>query len=125
MSAGEVSFGVLATYSTLLYKLESQTEKFCERRKSGVLRLSLPTTMVDTQDVDYLSSLLGMQLRVHTTDDRMFVGEFRCTDNVMYHQPLPPLDYSDIYTGIECHSRSDTGVQAARTLGRPECYHRA
>jgi N-alpha-acetyltransferase 38, NatC auxiliary subunit len=32
--------------------------------------------------VTYLESLLNKQLRVHTTDSRMFVGEFRCTDNV-------------------------------------------
>ncbi|KAL8859647.1 MAG: hypothetical protein Q9178_003761 [Gyalolechia marmorata] len=30
---------------------------------------------------DYLGTLLGKQLRIHTTDTRMFVGEFKCTDN--------------------------------------------
>ncbi|MCJ1428394.1 hypothetical protein MMC29_006304 [Sticta canariensis] len=29
----------------------------------------------------YLSSMLGKQLRIHTTDTRMFVGDFKCTDN--------------------------------------------
>ncbi|OJJ46948.1 hypothetical protein ASPZODRAFT_131864 [Penicilliopsis zonata CBS 506.65] len=28
----------------------------------------------------YLESLLGQTLRVHTTDTRMFVGIFKCTD---------------------------------------------
>ena len=31
---------------------------------------------------DYLGRLLGKQLRIHTTDARVFVGEFKCTDNV-------------------------------------------
>lgn len=30
----------------------------------------------------YLGSMLGKQLRIHTTDLRIFVGEFKCTDNV-------------------------------------------
>jgi len=37
--------------------------------------------MENHEAVEYLSSLLGKQLRVHTTDTRMFVGEFKCTDN--------------------------------------------
>ncbi|KAJ5684431.1 Ribonucleoprotein LSM domain eukaryotic/archaea-type [Penicillium maclennaniae] len=32
------------------------------------------------QGVRYLDSLLGRQLRIHTTDSRMFVGIFKCTD---------------------------------------------
>ncbi|KAL9118572.1 MAG: hypothetical protein Q9187_004883 [Circinaria calcarea] len=30
---------------------------------------------------NYLTSLLNRLLRVHTNDTRMFVGEFKCTDN--------------------------------------------
>lgn len=30
--------------------------------------------------VQYLDGLLGRSLRVHTTDSRMFVGIFKCTD---------------------------------------------
>lgn len=33
---------------------------------------------------DYLESKLGKQLRIHTDDSRMFVGEFKCTDNVNF-----------------------------------------
>lgn len=29
----------------------------------------------------YLHSMLGQNLRIHTTDTRMFVGDFKCTDN--------------------------------------------
>ncbi|KAJ5912875.1 hypothetical protein N7504_001758 [Penicillium tannophilum] len=32
------------------------------------------------QAVQYLDQLIGRQLRVHTTDSRMFVGIFKCTD---------------------------------------------
>lgn len=31
---------------------------------------------------DYLSSLLNQNLRIHTTDGRMFRGAFKCTDPV-------------------------------------------
>jgi hypothetical protein len=34
------------------------------------------------QAVQYLDGLLGRQLRIHTTDSRMFVGIFKCTDAV-------------------------------------------
>jgi len=34
------------------------------------------------QAVEYLHGLLGRQLRIHTTDSRMFVGLFKCTDAV-------------------------------------------
>lgn len=29
----------------------------------------------------YLQSLLGQQFRIHTTDERVFAGELKCTDN--------------------------------------------
>lgn len=31
---------------------------------------------------EFLEALLGKQLRIYTTDSRMFIGEFKCTDNV-------------------------------------------
>jgi small nuclear ribonucleoprotein (snRNP)-like protein len=30
----------------------------------------------------FLESLLNKKLRIHTTDERMFWGEFKCTDPV-------------------------------------------
>ncbi|KAK2767600.1 hypothetical protein FQN54_003758 [Arachnomyces sp. PD_36] len=30
---------------------------------------------------EYLKSLLGRTLRIHTTDTRLFVGAFKCSDN--------------------------------------------
>jgi N-alpha-acetyltransferase 38, NatC auxiliary subunit len=30
----------------------------------------------------FLNSLLNKKLRIHTTDERMFWGEFKCTDPV-------------------------------------------
>ncbi|KAL1966629.1 hypothetical protein VTN77DRAFT_4040 [Rasamsonia byssochlamydoides] len=36
--------------------------------------------MDNSKEVQYLQSLLGRTLRVHTTDTRMFVGTFKCTD---------------------------------------------
>lgn len=44
-----------------------------------------PTTMDHDQSVQYLEGLLGRTLRIHTTDTRMFVGLFKCTDAVSSH----------------------------------------
>lgn len=38
--------------------------------------------MGNSEAVCYLQSLLDRTLRVHTTDRRMFVGTFKCTDAV-------------------------------------------
>jgi small nuclear ribonucleoprotein (snRNP)-like protein len=38
--------------------------------------------MEEMQAIRYLESLIGQTLRVHTTDTRMFVGTFKCTDAV-------------------------------------------
>lgn len=38
--------------------------------------------MDNDQSVQYLEGLLGRTLRIHTTDTRMFVGLFKCTDAV-------------------------------------------
>ncbi|KAJ5287755.1 Ribonucleoprotein LSM domain eukaryotic/archaea-type [Penicillium angulare] len=37
-------------------------------------------TMDTERAVQYLEGLIGRQLRVYTTDSRMFVGLFKCTD---------------------------------------------
>lgn len=44
------------------------------------------------QAVQYLDSLIGQTLRVHTTDTRLFVGTFKCTDAVRIYQPI--ADYN-------------------------------
>ncbi|KAJ5327052.1 hypothetical protein N7541_010134 [Penicillium brevicompactum] len=36
--------------------------------------------MEDNQATQYLEGLLGRTLRIHTTDTRMFIGLFKCTD---------------------------------------------
>ena len=41
--------------------------------------------MEDTQATQYLEGLLGRNLRIHTTDTRMFIGVFKCTDAVSGH----------------------------------------
>jgi hypothetical protein len=40
------------------------------------------TEMEKSQAEDYLTSLLNKTLRVTTTDTRMFLGQFKCTDSV-------------------------------------------
>ncbi|KAL9083111.1 MAG: hypothetical protein Q9159_005985 [Coniocarpon cinnabarinum] len=40
-----------------------------------------PIAVPDNQkSVNYLESLLGQQLRIHISDGRIFVGQFKCTD---------------------------------------------
>ncbi|KAH8768831.1 LSM domain-containing protein [Hyaloscypha finlandica] len=55
--------------------------------------------MEKSQAEDYLTSLLNKTLRVTTTDTRMFLGQFKCTDsdrNIIlsqtfeYRLPAPP-----------------------------------
>jgi len=37
----------------------------------------------------YLRSLLNRSLHIYTTDNRLFVGDFKCTDNVNPPSPFP------------------------------------
>ncbi|KAK0516205.1 hypothetical protein JMJ35_000808 [Cladonia borealis] len=37
--------------------------------------------MDNTKATEYLELLLNKKLRVHTNDRRMFIGDFKCTDN--------------------------------------------
>ena len=46
------------------------------------LKDTIHCTMNETEAVQYLDSLIGQTLRVHTTDTRIFVGVFKCTDAV-------------------------------------------
>lgn len=45
--------------------------------------------MEKAQAEDYLSSLLNKNLRITTSDTRIFHGQFKCTDSV--YQPFPYL----------------------------------
>ena len=54
-----------------------------------------PTTMTESEDLQtskaYLTSLLNRNLRVHTTDSRMFLGQFKCTDSVFLPFSFPSI----------------------------------
>ena len=47
----------------------------------------------NTKAVEYLQSLLSKKLCVYTNDSRMFYGDFKCTDNVIYplQRPFRPV----------------------------------
>jgi hypothetical protein len=49
-------------------------------------------TMADAET--YLRSLLNQTLRVTTSDTRLFVGEFKCTDAVSYSPNSPHTTYA-------------------------------
>ena len=42
----------------------------------------MATSMPNGKAVEYLEELLNKKLRVYTSDSRMFLGDFKCTDNV-------------------------------------------
>lgn len=76
---------------------------------------------------EYLGTLLGKQLRVHTTDSRMFVGEFKCTDNecnvilsMAYEHRLSlsnPISTTRPKEGLVLPEDSLKGATARRFLG--------
>jgi N-alpha-acetyltransferase 38, NatC auxiliary subunit len=54
---------------------------------------------------EYLAGLLNKNLRVHTTDGRMFRGAFKCTDAVI-HSPSP-LQLPASWQGLLILTRQD------------------
>lgn len=50
--------------------------------------------MDNSVHINYLQSLLGRNLRIHTTDTRMFVGIFKCTDMVRLLRLLHNAEYN-------------------------------
>lgn len=50
--------------------------------------------MDNSVHINYLQSLLGRNLRIHTTDTRMFVGIFKCTDMVRLRRSLLNAEYN-------------------------------
>lgn len=63
--------------------------------------------MDKAQAQTFLESLLNRKLRVHTTDERMFWGDFKCTDPVC-HPPLqpPPRPYVCLLTTVFLQDRN-------------------
>ncbi|KAH7413055.1 hypothetical protein BKA64DRAFT_740790 [Cadophora sp. MPI-SDFR-AT-0126] len=66
------------------------------------------------QSEAYLTSLLNKTLRITTTDTRMFLGQFKCTDSDLniilsqtyeYRLPLPPKFPSASSTTLDMTSR--------------------
>jgi hypothetical protein len=43
--------------------------------------------MDNTKATGYLEALLNKKLRIYTDDARMFLGDFKCTDNVGQERP--------------------------------------
>ncbi|KAL1848614.1 hypothetical protein Plec18167_002239 [Paecilomyces lecythidis] len=77
--------------------------------------------MDNSEAVQFLESLLGRTLRIHTTDTRMFVGTFKCTDtdrNIIlagtceYRFPSP----SAIKAAADASSKDKTQVTKADTV---------
>ncbi|KAN0092110.1 hypothetical protein V8E51_017957 [Hyaloscypha variabilis] len=70
--------------------------------------------MEKSQAEDYLTSLLNKTLRVTTTDTRMFLGQFKCTDsdrNIIlsqtfeYRLPPPPKHLNEETVTLDMTSR--------------------
>lgn len=56
--------------------------------------------MEDTKATAFLETLLNKKLRVHTSDSRMFLGDFKCTDNVSQTLEMVLRDRSNYLTVI-------------------------
>ena len=83
--------------------------------------LEMPQSQV-AETRSFLTSLLNKQMRLYTTDDRMFAGDFKCTDNV---RPLRllciyvPSRISQAYAAMICRtaissSRAPTSIASHR-----------
>ena len=62
-----------------------------QKAKAQYTTTAQGAAMEKSQAEDYLTSLLGKTLRVTTTDTRMFLGQFKCTDSVRPSPLLPSL----------------------------------
>lgn len=65
------------------------------RRRRDDFYIKAPPTMAADQPnkeaaQSFLQSLLNKKLRIHTTDERMFWGDFKCTDPVCSLSPRNP-----------------------------------
>jgi hypothetical protein len=81
------------------------------------LRPQQPILMNPPDPTTYLQSLLNRQLRVHTTDTRMFVGDFKCTDKVpnafpLASNPLHPSISLTPHPGPQHNPRPHLRIQA-------------
>ena len=81
---------------TLLHSLEfgSKTRPgiFARAGSSPLLQRSVPESAMDKNEARaFLTSLLNKNLRIITTDGRLFWGQFKCTDPVRPRPSLPPL----------------------------------
>lgn len=61
----------------------------------------------------FLESLLNKKLRIHTTDERMFWGEFKCTDPVSHALSL--YQSSGAWRGHSADSLQDRNIVLAHT----------
>lgn len=67
--------------------------------------------MDNSVHINYLQSLLGRNLRIHTTDTRMFVGIFKCTDMVR-----PVFHNTESNSNSSCLTKQDRNVILANTF---------
>ena len=62
-----------------------------------------------TKATDFLEALLNQKLRVYTNDSRIFVGDFKCTDNVSptcSHDGVSRRLNFNFYSGVQYHTFS-------------------
>lgn len=69
--------------------------------------------------VKYLESLLNRSFRAHTSDGRMFLGEFKCTDNVLRFKVFFYRNHvDDVYAGKQYCISKDLRVPHAYGKGQ-------
>ncbi|CZR55868.1 uncharacterized protein PAC_05756 [Phialocephala subalpina] len=84
----------------------------------------IPNPEAKAQAESYLHSLLGKNLRITTTDTRMFLGQFKCTDSVrlpspplLYPTPLPlPMPLQLLFHVTNANDQKDQNIILSQTF---------
>lgn len=76
-----------------------------------ILTVAMAATSLKGEASTYLQSLLNKTLRITTTDTRMFLGEFKCTDSVPHPEP-PSYETSERMASELCEEhKADRLIQ--------------
>lgn len=72
----------LGSYLACLNLASHHPSNNSKQRRVVATDIDLTVTMENAKATAYLEALLNKKLRVFTNDSRMFLGDFKCTDNV-------------------------------------------
>jgi N-alpha-acetyltransferase 38, NatC auxiliary subunit len=63
--------------------------------------LEMPASSMSNEDAtQWLGQLINKNLRIHTSDNRVFVGQMRCTDKVARTYPYSKLQIQNVRRSV-------------------------